>query len=503
VVREIDPSTAVYFLPTDNMFTFAQHFSPEIDNTIRPEDLLAAADRLSSADVIGFSLMTAASKYVEELTALIRARNPKCFIIWGGAHPTLNPNESIKHADAICVGEGEKPMREFAKGLAAGEIRRDIGNMWFRDGEKVVKNARFALNSGDELGSFPYAFNSNDCEVYDSRVKKFKKLTNPDYAYFNGLGFRTIWSLGCPFDCTYCSNDSFVRIDPGYRKMRHAPVDYIIGEIAHVKRNYPFISTVVFYDDNFISMPLEVISDFCEKYKKLVNIPFVVFGMHPNLITQEKFELLAKAGMNRARMGIQSGSEATLKFFKRNTTMAKIEASADIMIVNSRKYGLIPPAFDIISDNLNETPQDRVDTIELLYRFKRPFTLSVHALRLFPKTQLYDEVIKDPVLFAKYKLTPYLDTARTANNIALYLLAVMKPPRFVVDRLVDMIKRDVNNSVEHKAVFNIVKIIYLMNRAFSHVFKWDFSNIVGRWTYYLWVLSHLPEALAMGKGESK
>ena len=43
--------------------------------------------------------------------------------------------------------------------------------------------------------------------------------------------------------------------------------------------------------------------------------------MIPNYVEEDKIALLVDAGMNRVRMGIQSGSEKILEFYKRPTKL--------------------------------------------------------------------------------------------------------------------------------------------------------------------------------------
>src|SRR5258708_18267028 len=59
-------------------------------------------------------------------------------------------------------------------------------------------------------------------------------------------------------------------------------------------------------------------------YTTLFRSPFAVYGVIPNYVRQDKFELLSWAGMNRIRMGIQSGSKNMLDFYKRPTPPEKI-----------------------------------------------------------------------------------------------------------------------------------------------------------------------------------
>jgi len=486
VARSIEPSTEICFVATDNLYYFSSAFFPGKDVYLKDEDIRPLAAYLAGADVVAFSSMSVSAGYVLKIMNGIREINPGAYLIWGGVHPTLYPEESIKAADAICIGEGERSVRLLFEGLQKGAFPTDIPNMWFNKNGAVIKNAALPLNAPELLGELPHSYNKTDCLIYDPGQKAFRPFNKFDYTNFNGLLFRTIWTLGCPYNCSYCANDSFIKLDPGYRKLRYPKVDYIIEEIKSARGNYPYISTVAFYDDNFIVLPTAVIEEFCEKYKKEINLPFVVFGMHPNMITKEKVEMLARAGMNRARMGIQSGSEAQLKFFERPTVTSKIRESAEILADAAKKFRMIPPAYDIISDNPNDTREDVVQTLELVYKLKQPFTLNVFSLRVFPKTKLYDYVLEHPQLLSYFKNTSYLDKRKTINNVTLYLLTLGKPPKFVFDKLVSMVRKEDGLTREYPVLFAMMKLLYLVRRAVPHLIKLDFSTIVGSWTYYLW-----------------
>jgi radical SAM superfamily enzyme YgiQ (UPF0313 family) len=50
---------------------------------------------------------------MDRIIATIRELNSKAYIVWGGIHPIIHPEDAIKHADAICTGEGEFAFKNF------------------------------------------------------------------------------------------------------------------------------------------------------------------------------------------------------------------------------------------------------------------------------------------------------------------------------------------------------------------------------------------------------
>ncbi len=69
-----------------------------------------------------------------------------------------------------------------------------------------------------------------------------------DYLANDGLGYSTLWSIGCPFHCSFCGNTKFIANDPKYKKIRHPSARYIVDEIKGVRARYSHVSQVSFHD---------------------------------------------------------------------------------------------------------------------------------------------------------------------------------------------------------------------------------------------------------------
>lgn len=70
-----------------------------------------------------------------------------------------------------------------------------------------------------------------------------------------------------------------------------------------------------FPDDCLISLPKEVQLEFSKMWRQRIGLPFAVTGLTPAHIRDNKVRALLGGGLNRVRMGIQSGSDKILKFF--------------------------------------------------------------------------------------------------------------------------------------------------------------------------------------------
>lgn len=83
--------------------------------------------------------------------------------------------------------------------------------------------------------------------------------------------------------------------------------------------------------------------------------------MIPNYVRQDKLQVLTWGGMNRIRMGVQSGSQRILDFYHRPTPPQEVLATSKVCATFAPKYH-IPPAYDIIVENPIETRQDVINT---------------------------------------------------------------------------------------------------------------------------------------------
>jgi len=100
---------------------------------IERELLLGELERFG-ADIVGFSLTSSHLPLAIELSQLIRARFPKMRQIWAASNPTMDPEGCLEHADAVCVGEGEEALLEYARTRGAPSI----ANLWTRDPARAI-----------------------------------------------------------------------------------------------------------------------------------------------------------------------------------------------------------------------------------------------------------------------------------------------------------------------------------------------------------------------------
>ncbi len=445
------------------------------------------AKELAGNDLVGFSSMTGYADLTRAVIGRLRAIDPSTFIMWGGIHPIIHPEDAIlAEVDAICTGEGEFAFQEFHEKFAAGKDVTGVRNFWFKQGATITRNGFLPLMTAADMDTLPFPQYGADSERIYAPGEGFVPAGKNDYLLNFSLGYQTVWSIGCPFHCSFCGNTKFIANDPNYKKVRHPSPRYVVDEVQSVRRRFPFVSHVNFHDDSFMAIPYRELEEFAELWRAEVGIPFTVFGVIPNYVKQEKFDLLSWAGMNRVRMGIQSGSQNILDFYKRPTPPARILEAGEVIASFSPKYH-IPPAYDIIVDNPIETRQDVVDTLELLYTMARPYTLYIYSLKVIPNTQLEKDMIERGIDVEAIS-SSYLQIPPSAANLMLYVLAVWRPPRWFFDRMLKHAKPTGDPQRTYPRLGTFLRSIYLLKRVLDHLRSMDFSVLPGRAGYVFWRL---------------
>jgi radical SAM superfamily enzyme YgiQ (UPF0313 family) len=484
-VKSIHSNTKVAYLPTANHRNLFGVLMEKGGGNLNDADIHRVAQFMAEGNIAAFSSMTQSATVVYKIIADIRYINPHSYIIWGGIHPIIQPEDAIKHADAVCTGEGEFAFKNFLDLYKNKKDFTTAPGFWFRKDNNVIKNRNLPLMTPKNMNELPIPMYQDGETVY-RRGKGFEKISTSDFLDYCGLQYGTVWSIGCPLHCAYCSNTKFVEYDKAYRRIRHSSPRTIINEIKKAISKQPHLSTVAFHDDSFLSLPYAQLEEFAKLYKSEIKIPFVIYGVIPTYVREDKIALLLDAGMNRIRMGIQSGSENILEFYKRPTKLYRIKEATKIL--NKFKKYMIPPSYDIILENPIETPEDTRATVDMLYEMPRPFTLNIYALRIIPNTTMAKDIedrgFKIPLINKSY----FIDYHRTLGNIVVFALTFWKMPRWLYKYLRNKIYPVHTKQQHYPILFALVRTLYYVKRAFDHLRFMDFSVLPGKPGYFLWKL---------------
>lgn len=336
-------------------------------------------------DIVGISLGCSSFLVIAtELTKRIK-KDLGIPVIWGGVHPTIQPEECIKIADFVCIGEGEYALLEFISKLSEGKPIEDIENIWIKEKNgRVIRNRLRPLIQN--LDVLPFPDYSNNSKYF---IEKNKVLTIDPFRISN-LQYFTMSSRGCFYSCSYCIESVYKKYYKHGKTVRRRSVENIIAELRNIKSLG--IRQIAFFDEIF---PLELswVRDFSRHYKEFVDIPFWCY-FHPLTVKDEILALLKESGIDFVNMGVQSGSERI-----RENIFNRKESNRDIIeaIKRIQKYK-ITPCLDFIVDNPFDKPEDKQQTLELLFNLPQPFNLNLYSLLFFPGYNITEMGLREQLI---------------------------------------------------------------------------------------------------------
>jgi radical SAM superfamily enzyme YgiQ (UPF0313 family) len=306
-------------------------------------------------------------------------------IIFGGAHPSLLPEWTLDNAeiDYVCIGDGEESLAELAGALSSGQRNKDVPGIMSK--VRCGYTARAPKRDLDDLPFQSFADERTYSVLEDGTVQ----LGDPGTTRSQ---YTTRCSRGCPFSCTFCSNQTLRSLCDGGKYVRRRSPRHVIEEIRHHLQFMPSCSRVSFTDDNFPFAP-EWIEEFSERYRKHIGLPFRIW-FHPNTLKEKQIALLADAGLRWAKVGIQSGSNQTRRQVFGRSESGEAILATDQMLAN---HG-VGRSYDLILDHPWESETELQDTHELLMKFKRPFSVGMHSLVLLPRTKLAALAIEEGLI---------------------------------------------------------------------------------------------------------
>ncbi len=163
-------------------------------------------------DIIGFSIDTSTFKDSIEMVSEIKKLLPNVYIVFGGPHPTICPDETIQanHIDAICIGEGEYAMLELCNHIRNQQAPIKVKNLWVNHNGKIFKNSQRSYIQ--DLDSIPLDR--------------------------DGITYGGIYTgRGCYGQCTFCNIPTIRENGPEGKYFRKRSIESVLKEIQIVFKN--------------------------------------------------------------------------------------------------------------------------------------------------------------------------------------------------------------------------------------------------------------------------
>ncbi|NOZ20030.1 MAG: B12-binding domain-containing radical SAM protein [Planctomycetes bacterium] len=328
--------------------------------------------------LVGFSVMTGYQIHdALELSETLREANPNVPLVWGGWHPTLLPDQTIKHplVDIIVRGQGELTMLDLAKALKDGASYDGIAGLTFqKDGETVNNPDR---EIGD-IKQFPIP-------TYDLVDMSKHIIHDPDY---DAHMIAYLTSRGCVHRCGFCAIRQVYK-----RKWLDLPVERVLDEITHLLKTYPKANGLYFEDDNFFinrKRAKEILKGILDRDLK---IKWTALGRTDHIVKfdTELLELLRDTGCIQILVGAESGSQEILDLITKDTTVEQTVKTVEML----QTYGVEPVLSFMVG--FPEEVEEYDATLNLIKRLKKEWPgidIKLFFYTPFPGSALYDYALE-------------------------------------------------------------------------------------------------------------
>jgi anaerobic magnesium-protoporphyrin IX monomethyl ester cyclase len=291
-------------------------------------------------------------------------------IVMGGHHAQALPDYILSNPniDMVCTGEGELALLDLVTRMERGEDYSDVPGIWVRRDGIVHRNPIGPLEN--DLDRFPFP----------------EKRLWWEYGCFRD-NLEIFTGRGCPFRCTFCNIHYQREIFRGKGDfLRKRSIPNVMAEFKENLARYD-VRFVSVHDDNFTTDP-HWVEEFCEVYRREVNLPWYCFG-YPTTIKPRLVRAMKAANCATIFMGVDSGDpEMRRHMMERPMTDELIYRSAEL--IKQTGIGL---QISCIYGNPGETAEQMFMTLDMVDRI-RPTQCSAYIFYPFPKTKMYEQAVQ-------------------------------------------------------------------------------------------------------------
>lgn len=313
--------------------------------------------------LVGFSVDSTVFPYALQIAKMVKG-HVKVPIIFGGPHPTVDPENTLAHPliDMVCVGEGEEALVEVVNRMEKDSDIVDVANIWCKSNGRIFRNPVRPLIQN--LDSLPFP----DRDALAPEI-------------YSRQGLSVMTARGCPYHCSYCIENYWHQLYRGKgRSFRPRDTSKIIEELKAVVKKYK-PRRISFSDETF-TLDRKRCIEICQAYEKEVGVPFLC-QTRANTVDGETLKALKKAGCIGVNIGIEAGND-----YLRNEILERGMSRETIInaFALAKEVELRTASFNMVGAPF-ETEETIWETIRL-NREVRPDALQISVLLPFKGTKV-------------------------------------------------------------------------------------------------------------------
>jgi len=284
----------------------------EIFDDLAPE----AVDRIirdQGIQVVGIGCMTCELPQAVAEANRLKAAHPNLKIVFGGPHPSGDPEECLRTGavDYVIVGEGEIALAALLDAIKEGRDTCGIPGLWSIVDDKVVAGGRAEVPDIESLPRPAY-------DLLD--LDRYFKLDSPWHFPKSPRAVQFITERGCPYQCSYCH-------DIHTKKFRALSAEAVLDQMEWLVRDHG-VREFMIVDDIF-NFNLERAKTIC---RGIVERKLKVHLQFPNGVRGDRFDeeliaLMKQAGTHYMAIAIETVSMKFQKLVRKNLKIDRARQS--------------------------------------------------------------------------------------------------------------------------------------------------------------------------------
>jgi radical SAM superfamily enzyme YgiQ (UPF0313 family) len=262
-------------------------------------DLNKFADEVKNSDFFCLSVTSYDCwNLAKKLISKLKYHFPEKKIIAGGIFVTLSPEEIIenKNIDAVCIGDGEKALLEYAEAVKQNIFNKKIDNLFIRQPDGTVLKCD-KISFIENIDSLPFI----DRHMWDRWI-------------FDTVQHKVLAERGCPYRCVFCANNRLGQICSG-NYLRYRNINSIISEFEYILKEYPQTESFMLYAENIASdnerffKLCVALKEFNLKTGKNINYT-IILNVTKNFVKNNKiFDAMKEANIKWVMFGFETASK--------------------------------------------------------------------------------------------------------------------------------------------------------------------------------------------------